>query len=265
MVNKMKVICVDDEKIILAGIVANCKKISMIDEVVSFNTAEELIEYLEYETADIIFSDINMPDMNGIELANWLKKNKPEINLVFTTGYSEYANQAIRANAKGYLMKPIRKADIEEQIGYFIEEEKNLKRIEFTTFGNFDVKVDGKPLALSSKTKEALAYLVDRNGSAVTRKELASILYEDDDYSRTVQSYLTKIFAELKKVFDSINLSDFILFDHNTYSINTEMCICDSYEFLKGTPKYQNSYHGEYMMQYSWGDTELYRFEEDSY
>lgn len=257
----MKVICLDDEKIILAGLVANCKKIEAITSVVGFSNTKDLMEYLKDNTADVIFSDINMPDMNGIDVAKWLRENYPEINVVFTTGYTEYTNQAIRASAKGYLLKPISKDMIEEQIKYFLEDNETNKRIMVKTFGNFDIKVDDKPLVLSSKAKEALAYLIDRNGAAVTRKELAATIYEDDSYSRTIQSYITKIFAELKVVLEKHKIEDLLIVDHNSYSINTKTILCDSYEFLKGNKSYKNAYHGEYMLQYYWGDLELYRFE----
>lgn len=257
----MKVICLDDEKIILQGMIINCKKVEAITEVIGFNNAKSLMEYLENNTADVIFSDINMPDMNGIDIAKWLRENHPEINVVFTTGYTEYTNQAIRANAKGYLLKPISREMIEDEINYFLNDNELNKRVVVKTFGNFDIKVDDKPLVLSNKAKETLAYLIDRNGSAVTRKELASIIYEDDSYSRTIQSYITKIFAELKKVLEEHKLEDLLIIDQNSYSINTKLIICDSYEYLKGNKKYKNAYHGEYMLQYYWGDTELYRFE----
>lgn len=259
----MKVLCLDDEKIILAGLVANCKKIEKITDVIGFNRIKDLMEYLENDTADVIFLDINMPDMNGIDIAKWLKDNHPEINVVFTTGYSEYTNQAIRANAKGYLLKPITKDMIEEQINYFLEDNEVNKRIIVSTFGNFDIKVDGASLNPSAKAKEALAYLIDRAGAAVSRKEIAAIIYEDDSYSRTIQSYITKIFAELKTVLEDKKIADLVLIDHNSYAINTKVFICDSYEYLNGNPKFKNAYHGEYMMQYYWGDTELYRFEKN--
>jgi len=259
----MKVICLDDEKIILQGMINNCKKIDKIDEVIGFNSFKALLEYLKDNTCDIIFSDINMPDMNGIDVAKYLRENYPEINVVFTTGYTEYTNQAIRANAKGYLLKPISKEMIEEEIDYFINNNELNKRIVVQTFGNFDIKVDGLPLKLSAKSKETLAYLIDRNGASVNRKELAAVLYEDDLYTRTIQSYITKIFKELKAVFEEHRILDFLIIDQNSYAINKNLVICDSYEYLKGNKKYKNSFHGEYMLQYYWGDSELYRFEKD--
>ena len=74
-------------------------------------------------------------------------------------------------------------------------------------------------------------------------------------------SYITKIFKELKNVLDENKLEDLLLVDQNTYAINTKLIVCDSIEYLRGNKKYKNAYHGEYMMQYSWADSELYRFE----
>ena len=57
----MKVICLDDEKIILQGMIINCKKVEAITEVIGFNTFKQLTDYLKDNTADVIFCDINMP------------------------------------------------------------------------------------------------------------------------------------------------------------------------------------------------------------
>ena len=66
--------------------------------------ALEALEFLSHTQTDIIFLDINMPDLSGMELMNMLPR---EQKVIFTTAYSEYAIQSYEYNAVDYLLKPI--------------------------------------------------------------------------------------------------------------------------------------------------------------
>lgn len=86
--------------------------------------------------------------MNGIELAKMLKLQTPKINIIFTTGYSEYTGDAFALHASGYVMKPI----TAEKIMVEIEDLRNpvaiqsgRKTIQVHTFGNFEVYIDDVP------------------------------------------------------------------------------------------------------------------------
>ncbi len=84
------------------SICANCK------------SASEVMEYFAHDTADIVLLDINMPGMNGITAAEEIKRENPEIYIVFITGYSEfeYAKKALKLGAEDYLLKPFSKAEL---------------------------------------------------------------------------------------------------------------------------------------------------------
>ncbi|KIA91053.1 hypothetical protein OC25_23210 [Pedobacter kyungheensis] len=66
--------------------------------------AFEVMEYLRKETVDLIFMDIEMPEMSGMELATVLPKNQP---IIYTTAYSAYALEGYEFNGLDYLLKPI--------------------------------------------------------------------------------------------------------------------------------------------------------------
>lgn len=65
----MKIICVDDEKIALQSILLSLEEIPAVTEKIGFNTPAKCLEYLEDNTADVAFSDINMRKMDGLTLA----------------------------------------------------------------------------------------------------------------------------------------------------------------------------------------------------
>lgn len=99
----MNCIAVDDEPLALNLIEDFTKKIPFLTYVKSCKNAFEAIEIIQKEKIDLVFLDINMPDISGIELIKNIE-HKPLV--IFTTAYSEYAVQGFELSAVDYLVKP---------------------------------------------------------------------------------------------------------------------------------------------------------------
>ncbi|MGK7389099.1 MAG: LytR/AlgR family response regulator transcription factor [Candidatus Cyclobacteriaceae bacterium M2_1C_046] len=99
----MKAIAIDDEPIALEIVKSHASKVPFLDLKAEFTDAFEALEYLQKEDIDLIFLDIKMPDISGIEFFNSLS-NKPL--LIFTTAYSEHAVTSFEMDAVDYLLKP---------------------------------------------------------------------------------------------------------------------------------------------------------------
>jgi DNA-binding LytR/AlgR family response regulator len=99
----MTAIAVDDEPIALEIIKAHASKVPFIDLKAEFTDAFKALEYLQREPVDLIFLDIKMPDISGIDFFNSLPK-KPL--LIFTTAYTEHAVTSFEMDAVDYLLKP---------------------------------------------------------------------------------------------------------------------------------------------------------------
>ena len=141
----MRVLCVDDEKLILDDTVSKCREMPQIREVEGFTRPAEALAWLEQNAVDLVLLDIDMPGMNGLEMAATIKEKWPEISICFLTGYSKYAVDAFSVRATGYLLKPVSKKRLEEEVSYALSEKKRLTgHIVVQTFGNFDLWVDGK-------------------------------------------------------------------------------------------------------------------------
>jgi len=97
-------IAIDDEPMALDVIERYCQKSGLIDLKATFREPVKAIEYLNRENIDLVFLDINMPDVNGIQLLRTLP-TKPMV--IFTTAYSKYAVESYDLNAIDYLLKPI--------------------------------------------------------------------------------------------------------------------------------------------------------------
>ena len=105
-------ICVDDEPLareVISQLVVNHPKLKLVN---SFNNALEAKEWLSANECDVVFTDINMPGINGIDFANAIKDSSTLV--VFTTAYSEYAVEAFEIEALDFLLKPISPSRLEK-------------------------------------------------------------------------------------------------------------------------------------------------------
>ena len=99
----IRCIAIDDEPLALQQLAAYIKKTPFLELVAQCQSAIEARQFLEQDTVDAIFCDINMPDLNGMDLVKSLQA--PPL-IVFTTAYSEYAVEGFKVNAVDYLLKP---------------------------------------------------------------------------------------------------------------------------------------------------------------
>ena len=99
----MKAIAIDDEPIALDIIKSHAAKVPFLELKATFTDAFQALEYLQRENVDLIFLDIKMPDISGIDLFSSLRK-KPLV--IFTTAYSEHAVASFDLDAVDYLLKP---------------------------------------------------------------------------------------------------------------------------------------------------------------
>ena len=251
----MKIICVDDEELVLDLVVRLCREMPQISEVVGFSSALKALEYLENNTADIALLDIDMPEMNGINLAVKMKKLRGNISIIFLTGYSHYAVEAFKIHANGYVMKPIEKERLENEINHIISPgaSASYPHIFAKTFGVFDFLVDGKSIHFSrSKSKELLAFLIDSQGAGVKRAVAFAALYEDKLYDRKMQKQFDVVVHSLKTTLDENKISDILEMKAGELRINPDLIDCDLYRLLAGDVRAINSYCGEYMTTYYW-------------
>ena len=125
------------------------------------------------------------------------------------------------------------------------------KPLEVKCFGNFEVYKDGEQLTFKrSKTKELLAFLVDRNGAGVTVAEICVALWEDNEEQKN-QNYIHQLFYDLRRTLDAAWAGEVFKRNNYLYSVDPEKLDCDYYTFLKtGQP----NFYGEYMTQYSWAE-----------
>lgn len=105
----LRCLAIDDEPLALRQLTTYITKLPYLELVASCNNALEAQQIVTTEPIDLIFLDINMPDLSGVEFVRSLTGNTPMV--IFTTAYSEYAVEGFRLNAVDYLLKPFSLAD----------------------------------------------------------------------------------------------------------------------------------------------------------
>jgi two-component SAPR family response regulator len=251
----MKIICVDDEELVLNLVVYLCSQLPDIDDVRGFTDSLEALDYLRENKADLAILDIDMPKLNGINLAVKIKGINPDTAIIFLTGYSHFAVEAFKLHAQGYLLKPVNKEQLIAEIKYALSPkvEKKYPHIFARTFGEFDFLVDSKPVCFQrSKSKELLAFLVDRNGAGVKRAVAFAALYEDAPYDRKMQKQFDVIIRSMKDTLKENGIEDIFDMKSGELRLKTEMFECDYYNLLSGDTDAINSFRGEYMNSYGW-------------
>lgn len=254
----MNVIVVDDEPLALASLLKKLKEVLPEEAVRGFTEPTQALAAMRGEPADVAFLDIQMAGMDGLELALCFKTVHPALNVIFVTAYSEYALQAIKMRASGYILKPATARAIREELDNLRVFMPAMQRVVVRTFGNFEVFVDGKPLHFArSKSKELFALLVDRRGAGETASAACALLWPNTPYDFSRQRQFQTVVSEMTRAFAAENAERVILRRRNFLAVDTSMLDCDLYRMLHGDVKAINTFRGEYMRQYAWASFRL--------
>jgi len=254
----MLIYAIDDEPLILETLRRIIAQAAPEAEVRCFERISEALRALEEgEPPAVIFSDIELPGLSGLELAVRLKTLCPAARLVFVTGYSQYAVDAYRLHVGGYIMKPVTVERVREELALIASPPPAVRedRLEVRCFGSFEVYWQGEPLVFPrQKAKELLAYLVDRKGELCTAGEIVAALWEDEGDLRKKRAYLRTLTSDLHALLAGIGMEDVLLRQHRQWAVRTDKLYCDYYRMLSGDMEAVNSFHGEYMSRYSWAE-----------
>lgn len=259
----MVILAVDDERLALENLAGIIRRVCDRAEVYAFLKAKEALDFAKEKVCDVAFLDIEMRGISGIDLAKQLKLCNPQINIVFTTGYSEYATQAFGLRVSGYVMKPVTEDKIKAELGDLRHKAgvDCYEGLRIQTFGNFEVFYQGQPLEFKyTKTKELFAYLIDRNGALCTNSEMISILWEDVSDVKSKESYFKNLRTDLTNKLKEIGCEDILLKQWGQMAVIPKRINCDFYDWMANKPEAVGAYRGEYMVQYSWSEFSYHRF-----
>ena len=206
---------------------------------------------------DVAFLDTDMPELDGLDLGQYLKELNPMVNIVFLSEVKKHAFAALKLHASGYVMKPLtkKKADYELTELRYSEALKKQKRVFAQTFGNFELFIDGKPAVFKyNRTKEIVALLVNNRGAQTTNGEIIAALWEDGGDPEKKMSYLRNLRQDLQNTLKDLKLESIIVKQRGSMAISVEDIDCDLYDWMEKKSASRFDYIGEYMNQYSWAE-----------
>lgn len=197
----MKCLIIDDEPLALAQLAGYINRIPFLTLVASCQDACQASETLARMPVDLLFADINMPDLNGVDFVRSLP-SPPMV--IFTTAYPEYAVDGFRLNAIDYLMKPfgfaecLKAAEKARQMYGLIrnttdtEEEKNAL---FVKSEYKMVRIDKeKILYIEGMSEYVCIYLEDRPKPVITLNSLQKLLSMlPSNFMRVHRSYIVNL------------------------------------------------------------------------
>lgn len=222
---ELKVIIVDDERLALRKMeklfAEQIEIDGCFDVIGTFVNPYDALELAQRETLHLAFLDIEMPEIDGFELANRLLDIQPQLQIVFTTAYHEYAVKAFELNALDYLLKPVnqsrltitlqRAAASASRSQEAVKESNNIKlcclrNLHYTDAYGAEQSFPWK----TQRASELFAYLIYHHDKTVNKQTLIDLLWPDHDIERSSTQLHTAIY-QIRKIMKEVGLFDFEL------------------------------------------------------
>lgn len=204
----MNLLVADDEFLIRNGIVSlDWKSIGIAKVLMAFNGLEAK-ELVDQGVVDILISDIKMPGMSGLELADYIYKNEKPVKVILLTGFGEfeYAKQAIRSHVFDYILKPIVPDGLLESVRHAMQElkkEKNTANIinefrEKQASDTLESRVLGSFRKLDQQAEEIVKYMANHYEEDLSLPMLAELYHFSPVYlSRYIKKETGYSFVDL--------------------------------------------------------------------
>jgi two-component SAPR family response regulator len=236
----LKTILVDDERPALKALEYQLKQYKEIEIVGGYIDITLAFEKMRKESIDLVFLDIEMPKMKGIEAAKKALAINSDMQIVFITAYDGYAVDAFEVDAVDYIMKPVLKRRLDRTIERIKKRHSSPLKVndrqqvnKILCLGSFEWINNSQPVKWrTSKTKELIAYLVHHEGELIHRDKIIEDLWPDKEIEKATKLLHTSVY-NIRRSLKSIGIKEGILYSHEMYRLNVPDIYCDIYEFRK--------------------------------
>lgn len=264
----MRALLIDDEYFALAVLERTLKGCEDVRVVGKYTEPYEALEVLE--DTDVVFLDIEMGEVSGLDFAEEILRRNAGVEIVFVTAYSQYAVDAFEVNAVDYLLKPVS----QERARKALEKVRSRRRpdhanpsdnaLKLRCMGAFRAYNEGEPVKWRTrKVKELLAYLISHLEQPVSQERLKNALWEGlpDDKATTL---LHTTVYQLRKSLKDMGHREAVLYLDFKYCLNLHFD-CDAGRIQELTHRREDLteremtellalYQGDFMEEeyYSW-------------
>ncbi|NMI05804.1 response regulator [Paenibacillus sp. SZ31] len=205
----MKAILVDDEPLALNHLAEELERISDLDIIGKYRSPRQALEHIVQVRPNVVFLDIEMPEMSGIELAERILQQLPATKIVFVTVYDEYAVKAFELNSLDYLLKPLQTERLEKTIHRLLLTSDPTERfpdsqVMLHCLGPLQFEKAGSPpITIRWKTfkaQELFSFLLQYRDKPVRKQVLLEQLWPEIEWKRGVTQLYTAIYQIRKQL-----------------------------------------------------------------
>ncbi|WP_405169050.1 response regulator [Paenibacillus sp. FSL H3-0286] len=201
----IQAILVDDERLALVKLEFMLKKIPSLHIAASYTDPSQAILEAPSYHPDVIFIDIEMPEINGLQAAEMLQEACPNANIIFVTAYNHYAVEAFEINALDYILKPVRNdrllkavQRLEERLSLapkliIAKEEVTIRCLQSLRFERGGQSLNNLRWR-TSKAQELFAFLLHNRNRFVSKDMLIELLWPDFNLKKASTHLYTTIY-----------------------------------------------------------------------
>ncbi|MBU5352928.1 response regulator [Paenibacillus barcinonensis] len=252
----MRAIVVDDEKPAQLHLQRLLQSDGRIDPVQCFSTAREALDFLAHHRVDVVFLDIGMPEMNGLEAAEYIQQLDQSIRVIFVTAYADHAVEAFELQALDYILKPVSPTRLTKTIDRMAgvmsfynqaaataevqesepdEEELDLKAPGLLTFKHLDIfrsleQSAEKHKWRTTKSQELFAFLFHHRGEWVSKEILLDKLWADLSQDKGLTLLHTSVY-QIRKLLKEWGMTGKLEYNMNRYRLITGNLVSDVEQF----------------------------------
>ena len=257
----MRVIIVDDEIQALQLFLSQIVDINLEYRFFK-DDKQSILDFVKKNEVSGAFLDINMPNINGLDLARQLVNIDKDIKIVFVTGTNiklEDVPEDIANNVIDIVYKPFSTDIIEKDLRIISKKKPTLK---VTMFGSFDCFINNHLVQFSStKSKELFALLLTLNGKSLTMNQAITYLWPDKDVDKAKILYRDAVWR-LRNTLEEIEFPC-VDFQRALLVLDKNNIKCDYFDFLEGKKKVSED--ASFLSSYDWSmdfESEIYHINE---
>jgi two-component SAPR family response regulator len=281
----LKVILLDDEALALHHMENLLRDTDGIDIIGSFQNPFQALEFSTRELPDVIFLDIEMPGLTGVEFAERIQQVSTEVMIVFITAYDEYAVKAFEMNAVDYILKPVQRKRLNETVLRLLERRKTptatldysgmvycFNGLHFKKKLESSEKIDVQ--WRTTKSRELFSFFIQHRQRPVRKDMIIDLLWPELDDKKAYAQLYAAIY-QIRKTLASVNLNITISSLDQRYTLDLNEVKLDVDEWEKGLQdlpldieknlsvyqKVLELYQGDYFAEegYLWAENERER------
>lgn len=273
---------IDDELLLLNSQKAVIETVEGFELVGVYTSASKISQEIREKKPEVVFLDIELGGMSGIEVADKISEQFPALDIVFITAYSEYAVEAFEVNAIDYLLKPLTTERLLKTYGRLKDTKREAIPVQATakikTFSSlqfFGATENAIPVKWrTSKAKELFTLLMHYNEKPVTKDFIINLLWPEGIGKNTFSQLYTTVY-QVRSMLRLININIQISSKEECYILHLNDVRLDVEEWLRkmesfvevtkdNLQSYQeamNLYQGDYLEDcpYSWAEAERER------